>query len=125
MRLLLTKLGINVNLYGNQGRRRLGEEDDEDDANVFSAGEQDNKKGPTEGGGPFCFPLAANEERYQPLLMDCKVSDQGSEDAGACCVQCSSTANCTGFSYISGGMPDPEAVLGRPRLPIQVLHPVP
>jgi hypothetical protein len=57
----------------------------------------------TEDPGPFCFPLAANEDNYQALLADCKVANEGLEDAGACCVHCSSIANCTGFSYISGG----------------------
>lgn len=116
VRLLLSKLGLNARLYNSgllAGRRRLGEEEDEDEG-VAPPDTQSASNGAAEEGGPFCFPLAANDEKYQPFLTDCKVVDQGFEDAGACCVQCSNTANCTGFSYISGGRPavhSPDAVL--------------
>eukprot|EP00884_Botryococcus_braunii_P018398 jgi/Botrbrau1/5241/Bobra.0172s0103.1 len=87
------------------GRRRLGEDDeDEDVAPEAHEGKalslQTTKEEEVEG---YCFPLAANEDQYQPVLTDCKVVDKGFEDAGACCVECTSTTNCTGFSYISGG----------------------
>lgn len=108
IRVLLQNLGVPRSQLaslglGNFGRRRLGEDDDEDESaqaaeeKVALVAANQNEE------GPFCFPLSANDDKYQPLLTDCKVVDKGFEDAGACCVQCSSTSNCTGFSYISGG----------------------
>lgn len=116
----------------NIGRRRLLEGDQEGDsvrdAKYIAPGDEDNffqrdnfyereipvetppeespaagsvtELAPPEG---FCYTLAPNENKFEPVLTDCVVSVLGNGDAGDCCRVCSETANCTGYSYISGG----------------------